>query len=484
MACHRGGKRRKHRTIPAPVSLALGVPLLAAIALTGCSGQLEKTFDGPGTGAPTPAEGNPSPRDPFRPAGPGSPGAADTRAASLVPVRLLTREEYNNTLEDLLGDGSRPADLFPGETAGETGFAKVAKLDEVNVSAYLDAAEAVAARAAADPAKLAGCDPASEQGDECVRSFVTSFGRRIYRRPLSEAEVAEHLALYRDKLRTGLGVGPREAWKGLLTAMLQSPFFLYRWELGWQPGGIEPDGALRLNSHHLASQLSYFLWASMPDPELFAAADRDELRRPEVIEAQARRMLKDARAERAIVSFHEQWLGVSALTGTSRDGRLYPTWGRALAERMLQEIRRLTTETILRGDGRLSTLLTTRATFLDGALATHYGVEGVTGDAFVPATLPAGQRAGILTSAAVMAAHSLEGESSPIHRGKFVREHVMCEHIPPPPGMIPDLPPPAENVPKKMRYAAHSEGTCKGCHEKMDPIGPWTGRSRWTRRVC
>jgi hypothetical protein len=385
-------------------------------------------------------------------------------------MRLLSRVEYDNTIRDLLGDTTEPANAFPAESTAETGFAKVQKIDEVNVGAYLDAADGVAGRATANLTALLRCDPAGAGEDACVRSFVVAFGKRAYRRPLSDAEVGEHMQLYRGKLRTELQLATADAVRGLVSAMLQSPYFLYRWELAWQTGAR--DGAVvRLGPYHLASQLSYVLWASMPDDALLNAADRNELATPEQVEAQARRMLKDTRAERALASFHEQWLGTVSLPGAARNKALYPSWSPALATAMGEELRRYVADVVLRRDGHLETLLTSTASFVNGPLAAVYGMSGVTGAAFQPVTLPAGQRAGLLTLPGVMAAHADENDSSPILRGKFVREQIMCAPIPPPPGNVPDLPPPSPNVSKKDRFAMHAQGSCKACHDLMDPVG-------------
>jgi hypothetical protein len=385
-------------------------------------------------------------------------------------MRVLTRVEYNNTVLDLLGDATRPADAFPAESAADTGFAEVQRLDDVNVGAYLTAADGLAGRAVARGKAFLGCEPVGAGEDACVRSFVTAFGRRAYRRPLTGAEVDEHMTFYRGALRTTQAMPTNEALATLVTGMLQSPFFLYRWELGWDARDAK-SGVARLSPHHLASQLSYFLWASMPDDPLFAAADGDQLASPAAIEAQARRMLADKRAERTVASFAEQWLGTTGLSGKLRNRSTYPAWQPALARAMEEELSRFTAEVILRGDARVETLLTTTFSFANGPLAAFYGATAVTGEEFEPSTLPADKRAGLLTLAAVMAAHADENEPSPILRGKFIREHVMCEKIPPPDGMIPELDPPNAAVTKKERFAAHSMGSCQGCHKLMDPIG-------------
>ncbi|MDX2020304.1 MAG: DUF1592 domain-containing protein [Deltaproteobacteria bacterium] len=439
-----------------PYSAVLAVGLAMAVA-TACGGKISDDGDGRGgTGMASPATMT------------GGRGgtAAVAAAAGVLPMRLLTRAEYDNTVLDLLGDDSHPAAAFPPEDAGSTGFAQVQKLDDVNIGAYLKAAETIAERASKDLKTLMGCDPAGAAELVCVKSFVTSFGRRAYRRPLRDAEVDEHVALYTDTLKGTLKLGINEAMPTLVAAMLQSPFFLYRWESAWE---ASRDGReLKLNAHHLASQLSYFFWSSMPDAELMAAADRGELQTTAQIQAQAVRLLADPRAERSISSFVEQWLGITALEGALRSK---PGWGPTLARAMIAETDRFAADVILKGNGLLTTLFTSRLSSADATLAAFYGNKTITGTTPQPLTFAQGERAGILTLAATLAAHADENDASPILRGKLIRERVMCDAIPPPPGGVPDLPAPDPNTPKKQRFAMHAQGTCKGCHELMDPIG-------------
>lgn len=440
------------------ISPRLAIFSLAWALGAACSGQIgggaTQTPDGHGgDGGPAMMGGN-------------AAGGSSPTPAGVLPMRLLTRAEYDNTVFDLLGDDTRPAAAFPPEHAGNTGFAQVQKLDDVNVGAYLKAAEAIAERASKDLKALMGCDPAGAGELACVKSFVAGFGRKAYRRPLRDTEVDEHLAFYRDTLKGTLKLPVNESVPALVAGMLQSPFFLYRWESAWETS--KDSGGMRLNPHHLASQLSYFFWASMPDAELMRAAEQGGLQTVAQVQKQALRLLANPRAQRMVSSFAQQWLGVSALPGALR-GK--PGWGAPLAQAMVAESDRFAGDVILRGDGLLKTLLTSRVSSADGTLAAFYGDKSITGTVPKPLTFPEGQRAGILTLAATLAAHADENEGSPILRGKFIREHVMCDAIPPPPGGVPDLPPPNPNTPKKERFAMHSQGTCKGCHELMDPIG-------------
>jgi len=448
--------------------LPLGVLYLAGLALAatpGCSGSVGSSSGDFGNGGNAAGGNSVGGNAGARPGG-NAGTVAVSDAPGVLPMRLLTRVEYDNTIFDLLGDNSHPASAFPTEDAANTGFAQVQKLDEVNVNAYLKAAEIIAEKAATDLKAFMGCDPAGANELTCVKSFVNTFGRKAYRRPLKTAEVDEHVAFFRDTMRGTLKLPVNEAVVTLTTAMLQSPFFLYRWEGAWE--AMKDGNALRLNPHHLASQLSYFLWASMPDAELSKAADGDQLKTTAQIEAQVQRLLSDPRAQRMVSNFVEQWLGVSALPGALRSKA---GWTKELASAMVEEANRFAGDIILRGDGKMKTLFTSRQSSANGTLAAFYGDKTITGTVAKPLTFPDGQRAGILTLAAPLAAHSVESEPSPILRGKFIRERIMCDHLPPPPGGVPDLPPPDPNTTKKDRFAMHAKGTCAGCHALMDPIG-------------
>ncbi len=396
----------------------------------------------------------------------------DPLSAGPLPLRFLSQLEYQNTVRDLLGLEVDAARSFPPESQAETGFLKPQKLDQVGVAAYQAAALDLGQRAVVNLPALLGCDPSVNE-PACLQSFVTSFGRKAYRRPLANDEVSEHMAFYNKALAANLAPTQSAAVALLVAAMLESPHFLYRWELGSQPSAreVSTNGqVLKLNPQQVASQLSYFLWTSMPDGELFAAADAGLLGTPSQLEQQARRMLADPKAERTIAAFHRQWLGVTALPELGKSKGLYPTWGPALGAAMAEEVSRFTTEILLRGDGRVVSLFTSRASFVNEPLAALYGLSGVTGDTWQARDLPG--RSGLLARAGFLAAHSGEMEASPILRGKFVRERLLCDHMPSPPDGIPPLAPPSAQTTVRGRHLAHSQSAvCSGCHSLMDEIG-------------
>ncbi len=248
-----------------------------------------------------------------------------------------------------------------------------------------------------------------------------------------------------------------------MAAILQSPNFLYRVETG--DLDLAADGVVPLTSYEIATRLSYLLWNSMPDDELFEAAANDELRTAEQIAVQAERMMEDARAQEVVLDFHEQWLAL-------RDH--VPTELEDMEPLLREETQTFLTEVILSGDGKLDTLLRADFSYMNAELAAFYGMDTTgLGDQFERVSIDPQQRSGLMTQALTMAINAEEHETSPIKRGRFVRELLLCQTLPPPP---PDLmvepPDPDPNKTTRERYAEHRENpACAGCHNLIDPLG-------------
>jgi hypothetical protein len=385
--------------------------------------------------------------------------------AAPAPLRRLTNEEYNNTVRDLLGDTGRPADAFaPDEAVGGFENNTVSPVTQALVERYMDAAESLAARAAVRLDKLAPC-AAKELPEACAREFIEAFGRRAYRRPLDEGERGAMLALYADKEKRS---DHARALQLVIAAMLQSPNFLYR---------LEPaDGALKtraLTGYEVATRLSYFIWASAPDAALLDAAAAGKLTAPDDVRRAARRLLADARAVDGIRSFHRQWLDLRELDTKSKDPVLYPAFTPELKRAIVEETLRFSANAVLQGGDTVATLLTSNRTFVNAPLAKLYGVAPPAGEGFALVDLPPRERSGLLTQASVMAVLASVEEASPILRGKFVREKLLCETIAPPPPNV-DITPPRFDPKrtKKERFARHrTDPSCSYCHEMMDPTG-------------
>ncbi len=441
-------------------STVLGLALLAAACSESASAP----------GSPQAAEPPPGARpDPSAAPGAGAAPCAGGEAF-FSPLRRLTRGEYNNTVRDLLGDDSAPADRFPADevSGGFGNNAAVLGVSPLLAEKYQEAAEVLAARAVQDLGALVGCDPARTGEEACARQFVERFGSRAYRRPLAPAERDRLLAVY---AAGRIGGSFAEGIELTVRALLQAPAFIYRLEYGRtaRPG----DRLVGLTGHEVASRLSYFLWGTMPDARLFEAAARDALATPAQVAALARQMLADPRARPAVVEFHRQWLGLSALDHLGKDARAYPEFDRALAGAMAAETAAFVEDVVFAGDGSLRTLLTSSRGFVSPALARLYGIPAPSGSGLRPVELPPAERAGLLTQAGLLAVHALPDQSSPVHRGKMVREQVLCDQMPPQPPNLMVTPPEVDpGRPTRARFAQHSaDPACSGCHRLMDPLG-------------
>ena len=349
-------------------------------------------------------------------------------------MHRLTRLEYNNTVRDLLGVASEPAD----------GFVDGAAVGELLAEQMMQAAETLATEADVD-ALL----PCAARDAACADAFIREFGARAYRRPLDD----ETAALLSDVFAAGVDFD--DGIRLVIETMLQSPRFLYR---------VEPasfgDGIAELDDFALASRLSYFLWRSMPDVALFAAAHAGSLRGDEALAAQVERMLVDPRAASAIADFHAQLLGLEALESIARDAALHPDFDDDIALAMRDEAIAFVSHTVLQQDGRLETLLTAPHQPPDPALAAYYGPAGL------------GERRGMLALGGVMTVLGKYDTTHPVARGLFVRSELLCQPMPPPPDV--DFEPPSydPNATVQEQLALHRENpSCASCHAMIDPIG-------------
>jgi hypothetical protein len=304
-----------------------------------------------------------------------------------------------------------------------------------------------------------------------VSEFIASFGRRVFRRPLSAQEHARWLQTSVDLAQPDAIEGVRLAVAG----MLQSPLFLYRVELG------EPDpelpGRVRYTGWEMASRLSYLLWNTMPDDALFAAAERGDLLETEGITDEVERMLADPRASETIQFFFAQFLDLGRLDGVTKDAETFPTFTPTMPDAMRTEVELLVEDVVFRSQGDVRSIFSTRHTFVNDELAALYGVDAPGADAitYVPVELPEdGKRAGILTLGAFLTMNAKETRTSPTARGKFVRERVLCQSVPPPPlNVNTDIPPAtgAGETQRELLEEHRRNPACTGCHAFIDPPG-------------
>jgi hypothetical protein len=388
--------------------------------------------------------------------GPVKPGA----------IRRLTHSQYNNTVRDLLGDFTRPADQFPQEDFlnGFTNQVEGQSIPPLLAEAYTVAAEKLAANAfrRGDTQQLIPCKPASAADASCRDRFIRAFGCKAFRRPLTTQESSSY-----GKLFTQVAAKEQSFAAGaklVVEAMLQSPSFLFHLEEG-------PNGTWR--RYAVASRLSYFLWDTMPSKELFHAAEAGELDTPAGIRSMTRRMLDNPHAKRALENFLAQWMRFDRVLGSARNVRRYPDFGPSLLAAMTAETKHLFNYLVW-NDKNFMEMLNAGYTFLSPRLAQLYGMEAPAED-FGQVQYPAGStRAGVLGHAGFLTLTGNPNETSPTARGLFVREHFLCQSVPPPPpGVDTNLPPVTDKpMTNRDRLAVHlTNQSCAGCHSLIDPIG-------------
>jgi hypothetical protein len=391
-----------------------------------------------------------------------------------APIRRMTSFEFDNTLRDLLGDDTKPAKAFTAEeeALGFNNNAAALVTSSTLAEKYVMAAEGISERATQPLSKVLPCDPAAVGEDACALEFIDAFGPRAFRRPLTADEVDDLFALYQiGRADADFRMGIRM----VIEAALQSPAFLYRVELGVASDAGEE--LMRLDSWEMASRLSYFLWGTMPDEKLFDAALAGELETPEQVAQQARRMLDDPRARQVVADFHAQWLDYDRIAGVSKNAALFPDWSPEIGELMRQETAAFIEHAVFPdgadGGGSLHTLLTAPYSYMNEELASFYGVQGPGGDSFEKVDLDPAQRAGLLTTGTLLTLNAHSNQTSPVHRGKFVREMVLCQLMEPPPDEVMiEVPEPDPDSTARERFAEHSANPkCSACHQLMDPLG-------------
>ena len=412
-----------------------------------------------------------------------SPAAA---ARTREPLRRLTHQQYNNSVRDLLGDKTRPANRFPAEdyVNGYTNQAEAQSVTPLLAEAYSNAAER-AARAAFrfGSGDLIPCEPVSPADERCAEKFVREFGLRAFRRPLTNAEASafQSLLVSESKKRQNFLAGAQL----VVETLLQAPDFLFLIERVDDPSQA---------TYETAARLSYLLWNSLPDHELFRAAAAGELSSPAGVEMQTRRMLQAPAGQAATAEFLAQWMRFDRALGSVKDAVKYKEFTPQVAEAMTEETRRLFAHLVW-NDLDFRDFFTARYTFANSFLTSLYGLPEPA-EPFGRVDYPAGyDRAGVLGHGTFLTQTGKPDETSPTERGLFVREHFLCQEVPPPPpGVNATLPPLSIDAKplttREVMVQMHTaDPTCASCHRLVDPIGfgfekfDTTGRRRETLSV-
>jgi len=406
----------------------------------------------------------------------------EVQSSGTMVMRRLTNTEYDNIVSHLVGDTTQPAASFTIDPIMPSGYDATNSIAQENVLSYYQASLPLVQTAIANPT-AAGDQliiPATT-GVAGATQFVQSFGLLAYRRPVAAEELNDLLSIVfnpsiaaGDSFTTAIGY--------VAAAMLNSPNFLYHWEIGpTEPtvGSAGPNGSVAglvpLTPWQLAARLSMTLWADMPDAPLLQAAQNGGLSTTAGIQAQIARMYADPKFSQALYDLNLQWIlqpGAN-ITVLSQIAHTSPLWSTAAADSLQGEFTTFVTA-VYTGDGTYKTLMTAPYAFINSTLAPIYGVPAPSGTGFQQVQLNPAQRAGILTQAAFLASQADPGRDDPVLRGLAVYENMLCGAVNPPPAVMPPVAPtaPAGTTTRDLFEANAALGpTCASCHAIFNPPG-------------
>jgi uncharacterized protein DUF1592/uncharacterized protein DUF1588/uncharacterized protein DUF1595/uncharacterized protein DUF1585/uncharacterized protein DUF1587 len=428
-----------------------GTVLLVAIWAAGCVGKIGSWDSAPAvSSAPSPVQ-------------------AGTPSIAYAMVRL-TNLQYTNTLHDLLPGITFTDPVLPNENT-VSGFSNLASGQTATallIEDYQSAAAAIAAAVKNQFGSLVTCTPSNASAEtSCAQSFIASFGKNVYRRPPTADESARMLAFFQAQRA---GEDFQTAMTDVVQVFLQSPAFIYRLEGSAQA----KSGMTPLTSYEVATRLAYFLTNTMPDAQLMAAADADELATADGVETQARRLLADPRAHAAVAQFHHDWLELAKLDGMTKDATAFPKFNATVAGELADGLNQFI-EHEFWDQNSLASFLTDSVGYVNNDTATYYGVAAPGSSTAALTPLDSSQRAGILTQPGLLAALADEVDDSPVHRGVLVLNSFLCSPPPPPPPSVNPTPPAAtpgvQSTVRQRLEATHVQPSCAVCHATIDNIG-------------
>lgn len=470
--------------------LGFGLAILVALAAAcGDGTPPSNTSEPPVDPAPMPTTGptdpdppEPDPLPPLPPPPSDPPDAPGTVEAGPVAMRRLTQAQYRSTLTDVLGDDIVPAGRIDPDTRTD-GLVAVGTsfvgLTPSGLEGYDGVARNVAAQAldAAHRGANVPCLPESASGadDACAEEFVRVVGRRLLRRPLEPAEIDGRVVLARNA-----AADLSDFYGGLevaLATLLVSPEFLFRVELDEE----DPDdaSARRITSLTMASRLSYFLWNTAPDDELLAAGEAGDLVDDQALASQVDRILSSPRLDESVRALFSDMYEFDLIEQglVRKDTAIFPAYSQAVLQDAREQTLRVITDHLLEQDGDYRALFTTRSSFMTRPLGLVYRVPVASPDGWESFRFPNdSRRAGLLTHVSLLALHSHPGRSSPTLRGKFIREVLLCQDVPPPPGdidfsMFADEAALSSSTARDRLEVHNNDPACAGCHGLMDPLG-------------
>lgn len=433
------------------VGSARGAMMILTLMAVGCQGIIASTGEDPEAG---PVAGG---------------GPPDPSQCSPPPARLwrLTAAQLQRTVEELApGIGDIASNLSDGEEGRFSNNSASFQMSTVHVEQLLNISGRVADYLLEPGSSLAGCAE-SDAASDCLSNFVGEFGERAFRRPLSDEERSRYVAFFEAEQAH---LSRRSSAHQLVRAFLMSPSFLYRSEIG--AGEPVRAGVVALTSDERASAISYLITNGPPDSALREAARRNELATPEQMSAHARRLVASAASAGGVERFFEEHLDPGGVVGAAKEPELFPDYSEEISFEMAEETRGFVRHVLFQDDARLQTLLTAPYTVASPALAAFYGLPSPDPSTQL-VSLEGEQRSGLLGQGSFLARYSTAEESDIIHRGLFVREHILCGAVPPPPlDLLDDFPTRPEGMgQREFVEELHVSEDCAVCHELMDPFG-------------
>ena len=415
--------------------------------------------------------------------------AAESAPAALgngVVIRRLTQDQYKQVITDVFGPGIKIGGRFEPiprqEGLLQVGAGRVG-LTSSGFEQYDGMSRTIAAQVVDEQHRdvLIPCKPASATAadDACATQFLSQAGRALYRRPLSQDELklqvtaAHNVAASLNNFYSGIELS--------LASMLVAPQFLFRHE------NVEADptkpGQYRLDAYAKASRLSFLFWNTAPDPQLLAAAESGKLHTDKGLQLEVARLMASPRLETGVRAFFSDMLGFDQFASLAKDGTLYPKFTGYVSDDAQEQTLRTITDLVINQRGDYRDLFTTRKTFLTPLLGSVYGVPVLQNkpngypQTWIPVEYPEGDpRVGILTHVSFVALHSHPGRTSPTIRGKAMREQILCQKVPDPPGnvnftVVQDTGNPLYKTARERLKAHATEAMCTGCHKITDPLG-------------
>ncbi len=409
-------------------------------------------------------------------------GTPPAESSGVLVMRTLSNREYDHMLADLLGDTTAPAESGHApsrDTPNAVGYVAPGSVSDPQVEFYRQTADGVVDRAlqALAAGRTAGklvipCQTPADSSAEltCATQLVASFGREAYRRPVAVSEQDTLLNVF-SSVRA-LGLTFTESIGAMVKVMIQSPNFLYHWEIGPTAPTVGADGLAPLTPWQLASRLASLLWETMPDDTLLQAAQSGQLATPAQVAAQVTRMLADDRAANGLFSFHAQWLfnfGVQPRDLAEPLKKSSPLYTDSVATSIDAELARFVSS-IYAGDGTLESLFTAPYTYVNHDLAALYGVPDP-GTSFAKAVLDPTERGGILTQTAFLATLAHDGEDDPVFRGLSIYLKVLCGSISSPHSTLPPVASMAKGTTRQSYEAQGAADCASSCHTMFEPAG-------------